>query len=139
MAGHNILFIRFGNGISVSSRPYRAIGPPLALLPEVFSHFRLLKNHQFRLLYPVLKQALMTYAETRCYLLWRLDQKVRAKLEPSPRGLTHHDCPATTFERLDIRVFMSSTDITWAVDAARTTRAAWWTSAAAIEPNPRSG
>jgi hypothetical protein len=48
---------------------------------------------------------------------------------PSQAGTESADqcvtTPATTFERLDIRVFMSSTDITWAVEAARTTRAAW--------------
>ena len=41
--------------------------------------------------------------------------------------------------RRDIRALMSSTDITCAVDAARITSVAWWTSAAGIGPNPRSG
>jgi hypothetical protein len=51
----------FSHWASVSSRPYRAIGPPLALLPAVISHFRQLKNHQFKPLYPVLKQLLVTF------------------------------------------------------------------------------
>jgi hypothetical protein len=34
--------------------------PPLALLHQFISHFRQVKNHQFNLLYPVLKQALIT-------------------------------------------------------------------------------
>jgi len=34
--------------------------------------------------------------------------------------------------RRDMRALMSLTDITWAVDAARITSMAWWTSAAAI-------
>src|SRR6266699_189929 len=50
----------FSHWASVSSRPYRAIDPPLALLHEFISHFRQVKNHQFNLLYPVLKQALVT-------------------------------------------------------------------------------
>jgi hypothetical protein len=33
--------------------------PPLALLHQFISHFRQVKNHQFNLLYPVLKQALV--------------------------------------------------------------------------------
>src|ERR1700739_1080632 len=49
----------FSHWASVSGRPYRAIDPPLALLHEVISHFRQVKNHQFNLLYPVLKQALI--------------------------------------------------------------------------------
>jgi hypothetical protein len=47
--------------------------------------------------------------------------------------------PAALARRPDIRVFMSFTDITCAVDAARITIVAWWTSAAGIAPNPRSG
>ena len=38
-----------------------------------------------------------------------------------------------------IRLFISSTDITCAVDAARITSVAWCTSAFGIAPNPRSG
>ena len=38
-----------------------------------------------------------------------------------------------------MRALISWTDITWAVDAARITRVAWWTSAAGIAPKPRSG
>jgi hypothetical protein len=52
----------FSHWASVSSRPYRAIDPPLALLHEFISHFRQVKNHQFNLLYPVLKQALVIFA-----------------------------------------------------------------------------
>jgi hypothetical protein len=37
------------------------------------------------------------------------------------------------------RSSMSLTDITCAVEAARITSVAWWTSAAGIAPNPRSG
>ncbi len=48
----------FSHWASVSSRPYRAIGPPLALLPEFISRFRQTNHHPFSALYPVLKQAL---------------------------------------------------------------------------------
>src|SRR5580704_1784838 len=48
----------FSHWASVSSRPYRAIGPPLALLPEFISRFRQTNHHSFSALYPVLKQAL---------------------------------------------------------------------------------
>ena len=41
--------------------------------------------------------------------------------------------------RRDMRALMSLTDITCAVDAARITSVAWWTSAAGIAPHPRSG
>jgi len=50
----------FSHWASVSGRPYRAMDPPLALLHQFISHFRQVKNHQFNLLYPVLKQALVT-------------------------------------------------------------------------------
>jgi len=50
----------FSHWASVSSRPYRAIGPPLALLPEFISRFRQTNHHSFSALYPVLKQALET-------------------------------------------------------------------------------
>ncbi len=50
----------FSHWASVSSRPYRAIGPPLALLPEFISRFRQTNHHPFSALYPVLKQALAT-------------------------------------------------------------------------------
>jgi len=49
----------FSHWASVSGRPYRAMDPPLALLHQFISHFRQVKNHQFNLLYPVLKQALV--------------------------------------------------------------------------------
>jgi hypothetical protein len=45
---------------SVSSRPYRAIDPPLALLPRFIAHRRQTKHHSFSALYPVLKQVLVT-------------------------------------------------------------------------------
>jgi len=50
----------FSHWASVSNRPYRAIGPPLALLLELISHFQQTKHHPFSTLYPVLKQALVT-------------------------------------------------------------------------------
>jgi hypothetical protein len=50
----------FCHWASVSKRPYRAIGPPLALLPKVISHFWKAKHHSFNALYPVLKQVLVT-------------------------------------------------------------------------------
>jgi hypothetical protein len=50
----------FSHWASVSSRPYRAIGPPLALLPAVISHLRPVNKHQFNPLDPVLKQVLVT-------------------------------------------------------------------------------
>src|SRR5579864_7452096 len=46
----------FSHWASVSSRPCRAIGPPLALLPEFISCFRQTNHHSFITLYPVLKQ-----------------------------------------------------------------------------------
>ncbi|MGC2283285.1 MAG: hypothetical protein WA603_24950, partial [Candidatus Acidiferrales bacterium] len=46
----------------VSSRPYRAIGPPLALLHEFISRFRQTNHHSFITLYPVLKQVLGIFA-----------------------------------------------------------------------------
>ena len=54
----------FSHWASVSSRPYRAIGPPLALLPEFISHFRQTNHHPFSALYPVLKQALAKFEPT---------------------------------------------------------------------------
>jgi hypothetical protein len=48
----------FSHWASVSSRPYRAIGPPLALLPEFISCFHQTNHHSFITLYPVLKQVL---------------------------------------------------------------------------------
>ena len=45
----------FSHWASVSSRPYRAIGPPLALLPAVIAQFWQSKHHGFKQLYPVLK------------------------------------------------------------------------------------
>ena len=52
----------FSHWASVSSRPYRAIGPPLALLPPVIAHFRQSKHHSFSELYSVLKQLLVRCA-----------------------------------------------------------------------------
>ena len=49
----------FSHWASVSSRPYRAITPPLALLLKVISHFRQSNHHPFTTLYPVLKQLLV--------------------------------------------------------------------------------
>jgi hypothetical protein len=48
----------FSHWASVSSRPYRAIGPPLALLPEFISRFRQTNHQPFSTLYLVLKQVL---------------------------------------------------------------------------------
>ena len=45
----------FSHWASVSSRPYRAIGPPLALLFRVIAHFQQDKHHYFNRLSPVLK------------------------------------------------------------------------------------
>src|SRR5208283_1209347 len=45
----------FSHWASVNSRPYRAIGPPLALLFVVIAHFRQAKHHSLNRLYPVLK------------------------------------------------------------------------------------
>src|SRR5271169_822547 len=49
----------FSHWASVSSRPYRAIGPPLTLLPECTSPFPQINHHPFSSLYPVLKQLLV--------------------------------------------------------------------------------
>src|SRR6185437_3874422 len=49
----------FFHWASVSRRPYRAIGPPLALLPSFIAHFQRTKHHSFSAFYPVLKQALV--------------------------------------------------------------------------------
>jgi len=45
----------FSHWASVNSRPYRAIGPPSALLLGVITHFRQSNYHCFSGLYPVLK------------------------------------------------------------------------------------
>ena len=45
----------FSHWASVSSRPYRAIGPPVALLFRVIAHFQQDKHHYFSRLSPVLK------------------------------------------------------------------------------------
>ena len=45
----------FSHWASVSSRPYRAIDPPLALLPSFIAHFNQTKHQSFSALYPVLK------------------------------------------------------------------------------------
>src|SRR6516165_7670416 len=55
----------FSHWASVSSRPYRAIGPPQALLPNVIAHFRPTNYHSFSPLCRVLKQALETTAKIR--------------------------------------------------------------------------
>ena len=80
----------FSHWASVSSRPYRAIGPPSALLPAVISHFGSGKNHQFNPLYPVLKQALVivgghrTRPERRTPLIARtLPQRSSSQGRPS--------------------------------------------------------
>jgi hypothetical protein len=49
----------FSHWASVSRRPYRAIDPPLALLPEFISRFQQTNHHLFKALYPVLKQVLL--------------------------------------------------------------------------------
>ncbi len=56
----------FSHWASVSSRPYRAIGPPLALLHEFISRFRQTNHHSFITLYPVLKQVLAMEDATKC-------------------------------------------------------------------------
>ena len=48
----------FSHWASVSKRPYRAIGPPSALLAKVITHFRQPNHHSFSALYSVLKQVL---------------------------------------------------------------------------------
>ena len=45
----------FSHWASVNSRPYRAMRPPSALLPNLISHFQQPNYHWFRSLYPVLK------------------------------------------------------------------------------------
>ncbi len=50
----------FSHWASVSRRPYRAIGPPLALLPDFISRFHRTNHHPFSALYPVLKQVVVT-------------------------------------------------------------------------------
>jgi len=55
----------FSHWASVSSRPYRAIGPPLALLFRVIAHFQQDKHHYFSRLSTVLKQALATGNDSR--------------------------------------------------------------------------
>jgi hypothetical protein len=45
------------------NRPYRAIGPPLALLLEFISHFQQTKHHPLSKLYVVLKQVLVKSEE----------------------------------------------------------------------------
>jgi hypothetical protein len=74
----------FSHWASVSCRPYRAIGPPLALLPAVISYFRQLKNHQFNPLYPVLKQLLVILlpAALPVYLLSDLVYRHAPHAEP---------------------------------------------------------
>src|SRR5260370_736629 len=81
------------------------------------------------------------------------DGQVRNAAYPLPSTPSHHPCRWVHMAtdqtdtmanhrghvRRDIRALMSLTDITWAVDAARITSVAWWTSAAGIAPNPRSG
>ena len=45
----------FSHWASVNRRPYRAIGPPLTLLPSFIAHFGQTKHPLFSALYPVLK------------------------------------------------------------------------------------
>ena len=45
----------FSHWASVSTRPYRAIGPPSALLSDFIAHLRQSNYHRFKLLYTVLK------------------------------------------------------------------------------------
>jgi hypothetical protein len=45
----------FSHWASVNRRPYRAMRPPSALLPNLISHFRQTNHHQIRTLYRVLK------------------------------------------------------------------------------------
>jgi hypothetical protein len=56
----------FSHWASVDSRPYRAIGPPSALLPEFISHSSQINYHPFSALYPVLKQLLGAYVTSTC-------------------------------------------------------------------------
>jgi len=67
-------------------------------------------------------------------------QRVPTCVPSSPRCFLHVEGAQEIGQsRRDIRALMSSTDITCAVDAARITNVASWTSAAGIGPNPRSG
>src|SRR6266581_1844149 len=50
----------FSHWASVNRRPYRAIGPPSALLSSFISHFRQLNYLRIQALHPVLKQPLVT-------------------------------------------------------------------------------
>jgi hypothetical protein len=54
----------FSHWASVSKRPYRAIGPPSALLAKVITHFRQPNHHSFSALYSVLKQVLEASVNT---------------------------------------------------------------------------
>src|SRR6266704_410948 len=49
----------FSHWASVNRRPYRAIGPPSALLSSFISHFRQLNYLRIQALHPVLKQPLV--------------------------------------------------------------------------------
>jgi hypothetical protein len=53
----------FSHWASVNSRPYRAIGPPSALLTLFISHFRQLNYLRIQALHPVLKQLLVNLCE----------------------------------------------------------------------------
>ncbi|MGB9070939.1 MAG: hypothetical protein WCC21_20420, partial [Candidatus Acidiferrales bacterium] len=59
-----------------SSRPYRAIGPPLALLPEFISRFRQTNHHSFITLYPVLKQVLVSFEIGQPELGFVIDSRI---------------------------------------------------------------
>jgi hypothetical protein len=48
----------FSHRASVNKRPYRAIGPPSALLTLFISHFRQFNYLRIQALHPVLKQLL---------------------------------------------------------------------------------
>src|SRR6516225_82661 len=51
----------FSHWASVNSRPYRAIGPPSALLTVLIAHFGSANYCKIRVLYPVLKQLLVCF------------------------------------------------------------------------------
>src|SRR6516225_9809495 len=57
----------FSHWASVNSRPYRAIGPPSALLTVLIAHFGRTNYCKIRVLYPVLKQLLGKYISNVAY------------------------------------------------------------------------
>src|SRR5438093_1370911 len=64
----------FSHWASVNRRPYRAIGPPSALLSSFISHFRQLNYLRIQALHPVLKQPLgyayASYCKVLCNMKW---------------------------------------------------------------------